>query len=98
MNSAYVFIIYEQSSHAKCDLDLQASDMVLALDTMSCHDDYLCKIILKSHHAGQSYGRDMILSLYPMHKVQVHPVSLTFKLATCFLHATCLPVMIFCAI
>ena len=43
-----------------CDLDLYSSDMVLASDTLSCHDDHL-QSIFKSHDAGQSYKSDMIL-------------------------------------
>ena len=38
-----------------CDLDLPASDMVPACDTFSPRDDQF-QIILKFHHAGQSYG------------------------------------------
>ena len=43
---------YAQTVNADCDLDLWPSDMVLACNTFSCLDD----IIIKSHHAGWSYG------------------------------------------
>ena len=51
-------------AYAQTDLDLQASNMVPAFDTLSCQDDYLCHIILKSHYAGQSYGSDTRVSHY----------------------------------
>ena len=35
--------------------------MVLAHDTSSCHDDHLCQIIYKFHHAGRNYEPDTIL-------------------------------------
>ena len=36
-----VFIVtYEQSLIADCDLDLSASNMVLALVTLSCYEKY----------------------------------------------------------
>ena len=50
--------VYAQSLSADCDLDLWASDMVLVCDTSSCHDDYLCQIIFKSHHVQQSNESD----------------------------------------
>ena len=34
-------IAYTKSLHAQCDLDLQASDRILAPDTLSCHDNNL---------------------------------------------------------
>ena len=43
--------------HKLNDRDLQTSDMVIARDTLPCHDDYVCQIILKCHYAGQSYER-----------------------------------------
>ena len=39
-------------------IDIWPSDKVLASDTLSCHDNHLCHIIFKSHHAIQSYGLD----------------------------------------
>ena len=48
---------YAQSLRVNCDLDLWPSNMVLVRDTSS----YLCQVIFKSHHAGQSYGLDTIL-------------------------------------
>ena len=35
--------------------------MVLVRDILSCPDDYLCQIILKSHYIPLSYGSNMIL-------------------------------------
>ena len=40
--------VYAQSLSADCDLNLQPSDMVLVLDTSSCHDDHLCQTIFQS--------------------------------------------------
>ena len=45
-----------QSLSADFDLDLWPTNMVLVHDISSCHDDHLCQIIFKSHHAWQSYG------------------------------------------
>ena len=45
-----LIVAYEESLSADCDLDLLASNMVLALDTLSCNENYYCQIILKSHH------------------------------------------------
>ena len=44
----------------QCDLDFQASDMILAWDTSSYHVNNYCQIILKSYHVGHSYGSDTI--------------------------------------
>ena len=55
---------YAHNLLAKCYFDLQASNMVLAQDKSSCRDDHLCPIILKSHHAGQSYGLDRSVCHY----------------------------------
>ena len=52
---------YEQCLSANCDLDLWSWNMVLVHNTSSCHDDYFCQIIFKSHKVGQSYGPDTIL-------------------------------------
>ena len=38
---ACIIIVYAQTSHAPCDLDLQANDMVLTCKILSCHDDLL---------------------------------------------------------
>ena len=43
--------VYAQSLSVDCDFDLLPSDMVLVRDTLSCHDDYLCQIMFKSHYA-----------------------------------------------
>ena len=43
--------VYAQSLRAYCDLDICPSDMILVRDTSSCHDNNLCQIIFKSHHA-----------------------------------------------
>ena len=59
--------VYAQSLCAGCDLDLWSSDMVLVQDISSCHDDYLCQIIFKSHHIQLSYGPDMILEYTNTH-------------------------------
>ena len=48
----------EQSFSADCDFDLWPREMALACDTLSCHDNHLCQIIFKSHHAIQSSGPD----------------------------------------
>ena len=81
------------------DLDIQASNMLLVCDTFSCHDDRFWWIILKSHHAWQSYGSGTSVTHYcHMHTVHVPRVTLTFKLATWFLHGThSLVMMIICA-
>ena len=50
--------VYAQNLSADCDLDLSPRDMVLIYNITSCHDDYLCQISFKSHHALQSYGLD----------------------------------------
>ena len=41
--------VYAQSLSADCDLYLSPSNMVSVPDTLSCHDDHLCRIIFKSH-------------------------------------------------
>ena len=33
---------YAQRLRVDCDLDLSRSDMVLARDTLSCHDEQMC--------------------------------------------------------
>ena len=43
--------VHAQSLSADCDLDFRPSDMILICDTSSCHDDHLCQIIFRSHHA-----------------------------------------------
>ena len=48
---AYVTVAFAENLRAPCDLDLQLSDMVLACDTLSFHDDCLCQIILKSYYS-----------------------------------------------
>ena len=58
---------YAQNLSVQCDLDLQAGDMILAGDTLSCHDNYLCQIILKSQHVGHSYGPDTNICNYSQH-------------------------------
>ena len=50
--------------------------MVLALDTLSCHDNHLCQIIFKSHHAGESYELDTILE-YTFYNEQINTHTLT---------------------
>ena len=57
---ACVTIAFAQSSPALYDLEFQGSDIALARD-MLCHDEIFNQIMLKSHHAGQSYGSDTIL-------------------------------------
>ena len=49
---------------------------LFACDTTSCHNDHLCQIIFKSHHAIQCYGPHKQVSLKPMHKVLVPIVTL----------------------
>ena len=57
-----IFIIaYVQSLHAKCNLILQARDMIFAYNKLFCRDDYLCHTIFTSHYPGQCYGLDTIL-------------------------------------
>ena len=41
--------------NAHCDFDLQVSSLATY-----CHDDHLCLITLKFHHAGQSYVLDSL--------------------------------------
>ena len=48
-------------------LTFYASDMVLAHDTSSYHDDHLCQIILKSYNAGQNYGCVVIVYAQSSH-------------------------------
>ena len=52
----------------ECDLDLLASYIVLALDTLSCNDNclYVYQIILKSHDTEQSYGLGMKMFTYDL--------------------------------
>ena len=71
----------------QCDLDLQAGNIVLAHNILSCYDYYLNQIILISYNAGQSYRSDMntfhySLCIYFM----CSSVTSTFELATQFLH------------
>ena len=80
---------YAQSLSANCDLDFWHSDMLFVRNTMSSHDNYLCQIILKSHHAWQSYESvTSRFTLTPIHKILVRTVTLTFDIALCFLFAT----------
>ena len=44
-------LAYAQTSRTQCDFDLQARDMVVAHDTLFCHDNHLCQMILKTYHA-----------------------------------------------
>ena len=53
--------VYAQIASADCDLDLKSGDMVLVCDTLSCHDNNLCKIIFKSHYVRLGYGPDTFL-------------------------------------
>ena len=59
--------VYAQSLSIDCDLDLWPNDMLLVRDTLSCHDDHLCQIIFKSHHAWLSYGPDTNLEYTNTH-------------------------------
>ena len=65
-----------------CDLDLQVSDPIVVRDRSSQYGGHFCKIVLKSNFKKPSYGVDTIL-------LQGHAVTLTFKVATEILHATC---------
>ena len=43
------------------DLDIRPSyisDIILARDTLSCHDNHLCQLVFKLNYAIQSYGLD----------------------------------------
>lgn len=53
--SLFTIIIseYGQSSHVNRDLDLWASDIAHACNMLSWYGNYLCLIILKSHHEQQ---------------------------------------------
>ena len=53
---ACVTIGHAQSSSVP--MTLTSSDMVLACDTLSCHDDQLCHTIFEYHYVGPSYGSD----------------------------------------
>ena len=66
--------VYPQSSSADCDLDLKSSDMVLVCDTLSCHDNYLCQIIFKSHYVRLSYGPDTFLEHTHTHTDRVNSI------------------------
>ena len=59
--------VYAKSLSADCDIDLWPSDMVLVLDTLSCHDGHLCQIIFKSQHVRLGYGPDTILEYTNTH-------------------------------
>ena len=59
--------VYAQCLSADCDLDLWPGDMVLVCYTLSCHDDHLCQIIFKFHHAWLSYGPDTTLEYTNTH-------------------------------
>ena len=57
---------FSQSLRASCDLDLWCNDVVVVCDKLSCHDDYLCEIIFKSHHAWQKLlARNKQVSMKP---------------------------------
>ena len=43
---ACAIIAYAQNSRAPCDLDMQANDMVLVHNTLSCNNDHLWLKIL----------------------------------------------------
>ena len=49
--------VYAYSLNVDCDLDLSPRDMVLVRGTLSCHDDHLYRIILKSHHVVMARTR-----------------------------------------
>ena len=49
-------------------LTFYASDVVLARDISSYHDDHLCQIILKSWNAGQTYRTATSLFYYSIQK------------------------------
>ena len=36
------------------DLDLEATDLFILHDTLSCYSDYFCKVLLKSFYAPQT--------------------------------------------
>ena len=55
-------LAYAQTSRTQCDFDLQARDMVVAHDTLFCHDNHLCQMIL--NHARQRYGSDTLLGMH----------------------------------
>ena len=48
--------------------------MILVRDTSSCHDDYLCQIIFKSHHVRLSYIPDTILEYTNTHTDRVNSI------------------------
>ena len=52
-----------QSLSADFDLDHCANNMILARDTLSCHDNYLCLIYLKSLDVKQIIGLSHFTSL-----------------------------------
>ena len=86
---------YAQSLSANCDFDIWPTTMILIHDTSSCHNDYLCQIIFKSHHAWQSYGLDTNSSTEAYEK----SLRVDCDLDLWFLTAThCLVMMIICAI
>ena len=76
----------EQSFSADCDFDLWPREMAFACDTLSCHDNHLCQIIFKSHHAIQSSGPDknrFHWSLCTKCKSKLWPWSLTWQYDSC---------------
>ena len=55
-------------------LEILTVKLVLSHEILSCHDDHFCNIILKSHHAAQSYGLDIGIDHYSIIKKFMCPV------------------------
>ena len=63
---------YAQSPHAQCDHDLQAGNMTILPDRLSCHDDYLGQIFFKFHLSGRSYGSDTVWGMHKHTHIHIH--------------------------
>jgi len=73
---------YDFAARSCCELDLQGSDQTVGHDMSSHYGDHFCEIVVKSDFKYESYGPDTIL-------LQGHAVTLTFKVGTQILLATC---------
>ena len=62
--------------------------MVSVCHISACHDDYLCQIIYKSHHACQSYGSTQTGFTEAYAKCLKADCDCDFDLVTWFLFAT----------
>lgn len=74
------------------NLDLWASALGFACDTLSWYDDHLCQFNWNPNHAWQVISRTwtytFTIYIENKHKFQVSTVTLTFERVTQFLHKT----------